>query len=204
MPIQLIRTQVRTIPRKMRIIQVTWIKYFKEISSQRVLSVDLVEDVLVNIFDFLDEKDLIRCEDVCLQWRQIIQTRYIWPRLFRRTVFHRNIHSIALSFIVHLRRWEASANGTDTSRPKVAIQFNSRHFVKRNSRKRRYSMIFKKIKLKLIKIWIVLDNGQQLENRDIPGDRSHSSLWYRSNRFCNEGWLCGDHHAAREVVASSS
>ena len=74
-------------------------------SSQRFLLVGLVEDVLIKILDLLDENDLIRCEDVCRQWRQIIRTQYIWPRLFRRTVFVSTIHSISistLSFIVLL------------------------------------------------------------------------------------------------------
>ena len=75
---------------------------FKVTSSPRVFLVAIVEDVLLNVFDLLDENDLIRCEDVCLRWRQIIRTRNIWPRLFRRTVFHRNINSITLSFIVLL------------------------------------------------------------------------------------------------------
>jgi F-box-like len=48
----------------------------------------LHEDVLLVIFDQLDDQDLLRCETVCRQWRNILLSGRPW-----RTLFHRKIVS---------------------------------------------------------------------------------------------------------------
>jgi F-box-like len=40
----------------------------------------LVEDVLLQIFQYLDGKDLLRCEAVCRQWRQVMLAGTPWRR----------------------------------------------------------------------------------------------------------------------------
>ena len=46
----------------------------------------LDEDVLLVIFDQLDDQDLLRCEVVCRQWRNIFLTGTPWRRLFHRQI----------------------------------------------------------------------------------------------------------------------
>jgi F-box-like len=46
----------------------------------------LSEDVLLVIFDYLDDQDLLRCETVCHQWRNIILSGRPWKRLFHRKI----------------------------------------------------------------------------------------------------------------------
>jgi F-box-like len=46
----------------------------------------LDEDVLLAIFDQLDEEDLLRCETVCLQWRNVLISGTPWRRLFQRKI----------------------------------------------------------------------------------------------------------------------
>ena len=46
----------------------------------------LGEDLLLLIFEYLDEGDLCKCEDVCQQWRTIFKAGTPWRRLLRRQV----------------------------------------------------------------------------------------------------------------------
>jgi F-box-like len=46
----------------------------------------LNDDVLVVIFDQLDEEDLLRCEAVCRQWRDVLISGTCWRRLFHRKI----------------------------------------------------------------------------------------------------------------------
>jgi F-box-like len=46
----------------------------------------LPDDVLLVIFDELDEEDLLRCETVCLQWRNVLLSGRPWKTLFRRQI----------------------------------------------------------------------------------------------------------------------
>ena len=46
----------------------------------------LSDDVLLVIFDQLDDQDLLRCESVCRQWRNVLQSGRVWKRLFRRQI----------------------------------------------------------------------------------------------------------------------
>ena len=42
------------------------------------------DDVLQVIFDYLDEKDFLRCEVACRRWRNFLQSATPWRRLFHR------------------------------------------------------------------------------------------------------------------------
>jgi F-box-like len=44
----------------------------------------LTDDVLLVIFDHLDEEDILRCEVVCRQWQNFLQSGTPWRRLFHR------------------------------------------------------------------------------------------------------------------------
>ena len=44
----------------------------------------LSDDVLQVIFDYLNEKDFLRCEVVCRRWRNFLQSATPWRRLFHR------------------------------------------------------------------------------------------------------------------------
>jgi F-box-like len=46
----------------------------------------LPDDVLLVIFDELDEEDLLRCESVCRQWRNVLLSGRPWKTLFRRQI----------------------------------------------------------------------------------------------------------------------
>jgi F-box-like len=46
----------------------------------------LTDDVLLMIFDQLDEEDLLRCETVCRQWRNVLLSGKTWRKLFRRQI----------------------------------------------------------------------------------------------------------------------
>ena len=50
------------------------------------LTDQFVEDVLLVIFDHLDEEDLLRCETVCSQWRNILLSGRPWKGLFHRKI----------------------------------------------------------------------------------------------------------------------
>jgi F-box-like len=46
----------------------------------------LPDDVLLVIFDQLDDQDLLRCETVCRQWRNVLLSGRPWKILFRRQI----------------------------------------------------------------------------------------------------------------------
>jgi F-box-like len=46
----------------------------------------LPDDVLLVIFDRLDDEDLLRCETVCRQWRNVLLSGRPWKTLFRRQI----------------------------------------------------------------------------------------------------------------------
>ena len=46
----------------------------------------LTADVLLVIFDNLDDQDLLRCEVVCRQWRNVLLSGRPWKTLFRRQI----------------------------------------------------------------------------------------------------------------------
>jgi F-box-like len=46
----------------------------------------LSDDVLLVIFDQLDDQDLLQCEVVCRQWRNVLLSGSVWKRLFRRQI----------------------------------------------------------------------------------------------------------------------
>ena len=46
----------------------------------------LDEDVLLAIFDHLDDQDLLRCETVCILWRNVLLSGRPWRRLFHRKI----------------------------------------------------------------------------------------------------------------------
>ena len=46
----------------------------------------LSDDVLLVIFDQLDEEDLLRCETVCRQWRNVLLCGRQWRRLFHQKI----------------------------------------------------------------------------------------------------------------------
>jgi hypothetical protein len=46
----------------------------------------LKEDVLLVIFDYLDEEDLLRCEAVCRKWRKVLLSGRPWKGLFHRKI----------------------------------------------------------------------------------------------------------------------
>ena len=47
---------------------------------------DQMEKVLLVIFDNLDDQDLLRCETVCRQWREVLLSGKPWRRLFDRKI----------------------------------------------------------------------------------------------------------------------
>jgi F-box-like len=46
----------------------------------------LSDDVLLVIFDQLDDQDLLRCEAVCRQWRNVLLSGTPWRRLYHRQI----------------------------------------------------------------------------------------------------------------------
>ena len=46
----------------------------------------LSDDVLLVIFNHLDEEDLLRCETVCRQWRKVLLSGEPWEKLFDRKI----------------------------------------------------------------------------------------------------------------------
>ena len=46
----------------------------------------LTADVLLVIFDQLDDQDLLRCEVVCRQWRNVLLSGRPWKTLFHRQI----------------------------------------------------------------------------------------------------------------------
>jgi F-box-like len=46
----------------------------------------LGEDVLLEIFDQLDDEDLLRCETACRQWQNVLNSGTAWKRLFHRKI----------------------------------------------------------------------------------------------------------------------
>ncbi len=46
----------------------------------------LVEDIFLLVFDYLDEKDLDSCENVCLEWQKLIQS-HTWKKRLQVKVF---------------------------------------------------------------------------------------------------------------------
>jgi F-box-like len=46
----------------------------------------LPDDVLLVIFDQLDDQDFLRCELVCRQWRHVLLSGRPWKTLFRRKI----------------------------------------------------------------------------------------------------------------------
>ena len=47
---------------------------------------DQLEKVLFGIFDYLDDQDLLRCETVCRQWREVLLSEKSWRKLFHRKI----------------------------------------------------------------------------------------------------------------------
>ena len=48
----------------------------------------LLDEVLVIIFEYLDPLDLNYCELVCHRWRNILSRNIIWSKLHSRMVSH--------------------------------------------------------------------------------------------------------------------
>jgi F-box-like len=46
----------------------------------------LPDDVLLVIFDQLEDQDLLRCETVCHQWRNVLLSGRLWKGLFHRKI----------------------------------------------------------------------------------------------------------------------
>ena len=49
-------------------------------------STSLSDDALLEIFEYLDGKDLVNCQVVCHQWRWVIGTGALWRKLIHRLV----------------------------------------------------------------------------------------------------------------------
>jgi hypothetical protein len=47
----------------------------------------LGDDILLEIFDYLDEEDLKSCEKVCARWNCLIKSFYSQIRLYHKKVF---------------------------------------------------------------------------------------------------------------------
>jgi F-box-like len=54
--------------------------------SRYKTSKQLDEDVLLMIFDHLDDQDLLRCATVCRQWLNVLLSQTPWRRLFHRQI----------------------------------------------------------------------------------------------------------------------
>ena len=57
-----------------------------KMSLSRYNSANQLEDVLLLIFNYLDEEDLFQCEDVCSQWQKFLVSGTSWRRLFNRQI----------------------------------------------------------------------------------------------------------------------
>ena len=53
-------------------------------SGNPAIQVDEERNILLVIFDHLDVEDLLRCETVCRQWRNVLLSGETWTRLFDR------------------------------------------------------------------------------------------------------------------------
>ena len=45
-----------------------------------------IEDVLLNIFQFLQHEDLVNCEAVCYTWMSFIRSGTLWKKVFQQKV----------------------------------------------------------------------------------------------------------------------
>ena len=62
-------------------------------SPKQVFLLDpLLEDVLLQVFDYLDEEDLDNCETVCRRWQELIQS-YTWKNVLRIKVFKKTLET---------------------------------------------------------------------------------------------------------------
>ena len=67
----------------------------------------LPDDVLLVIFDHLDDQDLLRCELVCRQWRNVLQSGRVWKILFRRQLVSSQLwRSVLQNFGVDVNKLE--------------------------------------------------------------------------------------------------
>jgi F-box-like len=65
---------------------VTFVESLQREDEPLTLQLNQLEDVLLMIFDHLDEEDLFRCEAVCSQWRKLLFSGTPWRRLFNRQI----------------------------------------------------------------------------------------------------------------------
>ena len=67
----------------------------------------LPDDVLLVIFDELDEEGLLRCETVCRQWRNVLLSGRPWKILFRRQIVSSQLwRSVLQNFGVDVNKLE--------------------------------------------------------------------------------------------------
>ena len=61
-----------------------------------------IEDVLLNIFKYLDAQDLFNCEAVCNNWRAVIGSG-TWRKLLKRQVPHLRWKNVLKSKIIIIK-----------------------------------------------------------------------------------------------------